>query len=231
MGSLGGACRTSRYSAFRPSRRCWYLLCTALYVAADGVVSDMRRVVVRRDNTLPRMDPFQQHRTTVGHRLQISISCDDDEQDIVTFVLLRAPRYGYLLQRVEGTLGFRTEHILRSGSRIRVPLRPRQRAHGHRSVVHLRYVSSAVIPKMQYPLAETMTIAADDGGGVLSNRQEIQVMINLPSGIPGRYRGNVVAMTLASGVLLLLVIGSALYFYRKRLFKSFYARVTTTANS
>ena len=30
VGSLGGACRTSRYSAFRPSRRCWYLLCTAL---------------------------------------------------------------------------------------------------------------------------------------------------------------------------------------------------------
>eukprot|EP00759_Apiculatamorpha_spiralis_P033635 PhF_6_TR34958/c0_g1_i1/m.50728 len=135
----------------------------------------LRRIVVYRNNTVPRMVRGNQtFNVKVGEILEVVLESEDDEKDRIDFIILKAPRYGYLMQSVPGALGINTERHVREGSRVRVP----PQIPSTQTVVSLHYTSPAVVPFAQYPLKEIIEVTADDGWGVLSQRQVITIVIS-----------------------------------------------------
>jgi hypothetical protein len=130
-----------------------------------GKAPEEYRVYVRQNNTVPTWDFTVTNptvMTSVGTLERIPIGLKDNENDLLTFRLLTAPRYGTLMFEYI-SLGTSAYQTLRTG----MTFRPKRGALFQQQAL-LRYQCEGVPDDVPYPVKDSFTLAADDGSGIYS---------------------------------------------------------------
>lgn len=188
---------------------------------------EVRVIVQRSDNTVPRWDPTNEvkYNVFVDERIEFMLAATDDEDDLLSFVIGEAPTKGTL--EAETTLfGVTTTKTLKAGSRVIIP-----KGSALRSEVVLQYSSRGSNSWTDYPVRDYFTVYADDGGGVLSAPLRIDISIvgdrTARNSQPLQFIVHTGNIKLYAVGLFIVLLGMIAYFLRRHYARRAYGGVPT----
>uniref|UniRef100_A0A7S1LQN4 Uncharacterized protein n=1 Tax=Neobodo designis TaxID=312471 RepID=A0A7S1LQN4_NEODS len=154
-----------------------YPLDDAGNIPNEGALRTTYRVIVRQRNHVPRWEiggvegTPTDVRTAVGTPVTIPLSLTDDDDDALSFRLLKGPKYG-VLRYPRITLGVSTFKTLREGMIFRI-----RKGSALRQQAFVVYTSGPGATSDAYPLKDEIVIVADDGSGVMSAPLTVHVHV------------------------------------------------------